>query len=156
MEPHLQSLYKLLDRIFLFIPLACFIRPQNYPGNLTEFICNFIALDCSYNREWWFFLPYVLLVISSKHIFNILDKLDLKTTLTTVTVLCILYIITNTIGKSIFRTSQPLQVVAWYITLLFTKNGFSILGPNIILSMQRVDRPQINRKFLFGEEYREK
>ena len=73
----------------LFIPLACFIRPQNYPGNLTEFICNFIALDCSYNREWWFFLPYVLLVISSKHIFNILDKLDLKTTLTTVTVLCI-------------------------------------------------------------------
>ncbi|MFR5897052.1 MAG: acyltransferase family protein [Phocaeicola massiliensis] len=39
----------------LFIPLACFIRPQNYPGNLTEFICNFIALDCSYNREWWFF-----------------------------------------------------------------------------------------------------
>ncbi len=104
----------------LFIPLACFIRPQNYPGNLTEFICNFIALDCSYNREWWFFLPYVLLVISSKHIFNILDKLDIKTTLTTVTVLCILYIITNTIGKSIFRTSQPLQVVAWYITLLFT------------------------------------
>ena len=54
----------------LFIPLACFIRPQNYPGNLTEFICNFIALDCSYNREWWFFLPYVLLVISSKHIIH--------------------------------------------------------------------------------------
>ena len=71
----------------LFIPLACFIRPQNYPGNLTEFICNFIALDCSYNREWWFFLPYVLLVISSQYIPNIWDQLDLKTTPVTVILL---------------------------------------------------------------------
>jgi hypothetical protein len=86
----------------LFIPLACFIRPQNYPGNLTEFICNFIALDCSYNREWWFFLPYVLLVISSKHIFNILDKLDLKTTLTQPSRCCAYYTLLQILSENLY------------------------------------------------------
>lgn len=107
----------------LFIPLACFIAPKSYPGNLTEFICNLFALDCSYNREWWFFLPYVLLVISSKYIFSFLEKLNTKTTITTVAIVCILYFTANTIGKH-FQTYilqyQPLQVLLWYITLSFT------------------------------------
>ena len=91
--------------------------PKIIQETWPEFICNFIALDCSYNREWWFFFLMSCLLLVPNIYSTFLDKLDLKTTLTTVTVLCILYIITNTIGKSIFRTSQPLQVVAWYITL---------------------------------------
>lgn len=67
----------------LFIPLACLIKPKSYPGSLMEFIGNFVALDCNYNREWWFFLPYVLLVISSKYIFRFLHKLDIKATIIT-------------------------------------------------------------------------
>lgn len=107
----------------LFIPLACLIKPKNYPGSLMEFIGNFVALDCSYNREWWFFLPYVLLVISSKYIFRLLHKLDVKATIITITIVCILYFTANTAGKQ-FRPYilqyQPLQIILWYITLSFT------------------------------------
>lgn len=49
----------------LFIPLASYIRPSEYPGSIGEFVLNFFCLTYSYNGEWWFLRSYILMVLFS-------------------------------------------------------------------------------------------
>ena len=60
--------------LLLMLPVGHFINPINYPGSFSKFIFNFIAWDCSYNSTWWFLFPYILIIISSKFLFKLLDK----------------------------------------------------------------------------------
>lgn len=38
----------------IFIPLGCFLKPDQYPGNLLNIVENVTAWRTSYNWEWWF------------------------------------------------------------------------------------------------------
>ena len=67
---HLWIIYLLL------VPLACCVRPDMYPGNFAIFVKNATSWQCSYIGEQWFFLPYVLLMASSKWIFRLFDKVN--------------------------------------------------------------------------------
>ena len=73
-------LYKRYWYVFLaFIPLACWLRPDQYPGSAQTLLLNFLALSCSYNGEWWFVFPYVVLLILSRHIIDFTRRHTLRT-----------------------------------------------------------------------------
>lgn len=73
-------LYKRYWYVFLaFIPLACWLRPDQYPGSAQTLLLNFLALSCSYNGEWWFIFPYVVLLILSRHIIDFTRRHTLRT-----------------------------------------------------------------------------
>ncbi len=58
----------------LFVGLACFVNPEKYPGSSIEFISNITAWKTSYNWEWWFLFPYVVIIFFSKPLFSWIDK----------------------------------------------------------------------------------
>lgn len=62
---------------FLFIPIACWLKPAAYPRGIAVFLLNLIGLDFSYNAEWWFLLPYVVLALLSPFLFRaVVHKAD--------------------------------------------------------------------------------
>lgn len=60
----------------IFIPLASWLRPETYPGSLTSFISNITAWNPTYNSEWWFLFPYIVLVFLAPLIFPLISKFD--------------------------------------------------------------------------------
>lgn len=62
----------------IFVFAGAFIRPDIYLGSTTKFISNITAYKTTYNNEWWFLLPYVILVLISPGIFKVIDKLNWK------------------------------------------------------------------------------
>ena len=70
------NLYVHLWVIYLiFVPLGSLVRPEMYPGSTWTFIKNATSWQCSYIGEQWFFLPYILLMLFSKWIFVLFDKM---------------------------------------------------------------------------------
>lgn len=57
----------------IFVPLGSFVLPEWYPGSLRGFIENATSWHCTYIGEQWFFLPYILLMLLSKWIFQLFD-----------------------------------------------------------------------------------
>lgn len=69
------NLYIHLWLIYLLVlPLACFVKPELYLGTVETFVKNVTSWQCSYIGEQWFLLPYIILMIAAKLIFNIYDK----------------------------------------------------------------------------------
>lgn len=58
----------------VFIGLACWLKPSAYPGSLSTFISNFTVWDPTYNGEWWFLFPYIILVFLSPLLFPLIAK----------------------------------------------------------------------------------
>lgn len=54
----------------VFIPLGCILVPQSYPGDWITLIENITAWKTSYNWEWWFIFPYLLLLFVSNILFK--------------------------------------------------------------------------------------
>ncbi|MCC8424857.1 acyltransferase family protein [Mucilaginibacter sp. UR6-11] len=54
--------------------LGVILNKVGYPGSFVKFLLNFTALNNSYNGAWWFFFTYILLVSSSKIIYNFIDN----------------------------------------------------------------------------------
>lgn len=50
----------------IFISLATYLYPDRYPGSWTAFLNNVTGWYTTYNGEWWFLFPYVLLLLSVK------------------------------------------------------------------------------------------
>lgn len=63
---------------FLLLPLAIYINPNLFPGNWEIFIKNITSWQCSYIGEQWFFLPYIILMVFSKWVFFLFDKINGK------------------------------------------------------------------------------
>ena len=61
--------------LFIFVGIGSFVRPERYPGSLTDIFLNVTSLSNSYNSETWFLFPYMLLSITSLWIFKCIDKL---------------------------------------------------------------------------------
>lgn len=73
----IYSLYKTYWIIlFIFVlGVGSFLQVDGYPGDVTKFLLAFSGLTAStYNGAAWFFTIYVLFVIFSKSIFQILDR----------------------------------------------------------------------------------
>jgi len=70
------NLYVHLWIIYLiFIPIGHFIKPESYPGDLLCFLGNITSYRVTYNGEQWFLLPYIIILLCSKWIFGIVDRL---------------------------------------------------------------------------------
>ena len=57
-----------------FVIVGCLLGNENYPGSSKEFLMNFLLLSKSYNGAWWFLQTYIILVMLSKSIINIVEK----------------------------------------------------------------------------------
>ena len=58
-----------------FVALASWLKPAEYPGNLTVLLTNFVGLNSSYNESWWFLLPYALLTLCAAPLLRFLYTL---------------------------------------------------------------------------------
>lgn len=61
--------------LLIFVFIGSFVRPDKYPGTLSEMLGNFIGLNNSYNAPTWFLFPYVLLAITSPFIFRVMNRI---------------------------------------------------------------------------------
>lgn len=73
----LYANYWIVLSLFIFLDLS--INKSNL--NIMELISNVLCIDASYNREWWFLFPYALLLLLSKHIFEVINRLDVRITI---------------------------------------------------------------------------
>lgn len=83
MSPIRRSLKLLLNYwvVFaIFVPMGCIIAPEDYSLS-TECILIFTTLINSYNNEWWFLFPYLLLVFTCKPFFQNHSPIIAKTRL---------------------------------------------------------------------------
>lgn len=70
-KKRILKLYLIFWTCFLiFIPFGFVLAPEQYPGNWSIFIENFTAWKTSYNWEWWFIFPYILLLLVSNTLLN--------------------------------------------------------------------------------------
>lgn len=60
--------------VLLFGGLGCWLRPDIYPGTFSDVVCNLTGWTTSYNLESWFLFPYVLLALTSRYVFRLLDR----------------------------------------------------------------------------------
>lgn len=75
-ELNVRSTFRRLWRVYsrfwlvlaLFIPLACWLKPEAYPNGYSTLLLNVLSLDVSYNGEWWFLLPWAILIATAKWI----------------------------------------------------------------------------------------
>lgn len=74
----------------VFVPLGCFLVPEQYPGDLDIFIENFTAWKTSYNWEWWFIFPYILLLLVSNILFKYIIRWNF---FTSILLSCVVYIV---------------------------------------------------------------
>lgn len=58
----------------LFIGLACYLKPDKYPGSWCVFINNITAWNTTYNSEWWFLFPYMVLALLSPSVMRLIRK----------------------------------------------------------------------------------
>lgn len=110
--------------VFLvFIFWGSWLRPDLYPGNWVSFLNNLTGWDTTYNEEWWFLFPYVLLVLSSKFIFSIIKRFCFfKLVLIIGCVFIFSYFITW-LNIHYWHVSRYLHMLILYISLL---SSFSI------------------------------
>lgn len=59
----------------IFIPFSYFFSEWKFVYlDARSFISNFLALSSSYNGEWWFFLPYVMLILLTPIFHRLIDN----------------------------------------------------------------------------------
>lgn len=63
--------------IIIFVTLgAYFVGTDKYPGSCERIIANITAWHTTWNGEVWFFFPYMLLALSSKWLFKLMDNVN--------------------------------------------------------------------------------
>lgn len=58
----------------LFVFIGSFLRPEVYPGTITDIIGNFTTYTYTYNGELWFMFPYIVLALASPLYFKLVRK----------------------------------------------------------------------------------
>jgi len=60
----IKNLFIIYWKVFaIFIPVCILFNISRVPKNLEVFLWNFTGIKISYNGEWWFFTPYIFLLI---------------------------------------------------------------------------------------------
>lgn len=72
----LKKMYLNLWIVILLFPilLGLFLQAPQYPGSILKILMNSTAIQTSYSGIWWYFTTYVLIVLSSKFLFYLLDR----------------------------------------------------------------------------------
>lgn len=74
-----KKLYLLFLLCFtIFIPLACYLKPDMYPGSISTFISNITAWHTTYNSTWWFLFPYIVILLCSNYILALFERHNLR------------------------------------------------------------------------------
>lgn len=115
----IKKLYQRFWLIFLiFIPLGSWLRPDKYPGSIRTFIQNVTGWDTSYNGEWWFLFPYILLVLTAVVIFRILEKYSWKVIIPVNCLLFALVYLTMRMYRPYLYTNQLINMPLLYLSCL--------------------------------------
>ncbi|MCR4613406.1 MAG: acyltransferase family protein [Bacteroidaceae bacterium] len=94
------SLYTNFWIVFLlFIPMACMIRPEDYPKDLPTLALSTIAWTSAYNGAWWFLLPYAVFTLLSAPFMRFVHSHSLRTNLWLLLVAFVIYV-----GNYLLRT----------------------------------------------------
>lgn len=114
----LPGIKSLLINYWVILVLFCLIiapllgDSDRYPNNMTTFLLNALAIDTSYCGAWWFLTTYILLALSSKWIFTVVDKCrPFILLLAVITIYTLGYIQRF---KSIIDLQHP--VLNWFVT----------------------------------------
>ena len=115
------KLYKLYWlTLLVFLPIAHYINPTSYPGNGLNSIENITAYRTTWNGEIWFMFPYILLVLSCKWVFTILNKIGSKKMLAiTYTTYFISILLVSRYYGSFFSHHYAIYHVVLYFDCLF-------------------------------------
>lgn len=64
--------------LFPFVLIGCLLKPDRYPGTLTDVLLNFSSLYTTWNPECWFLFPYSIFSLLSIYIFTLTDKFRIR------------------------------------------------------------------------------
>lgn len=75
----LKSIFKFLINFWIVLVIfsivgLIFDKTGKIPGSVKDFLGNFFLYDLSYNGAWWFVFIYVLLVLLSRPLYQIINK----------------------------------------------------------------------------------
>ena len=63
--------------MLIFVAIGAFVVGMDkYPGGIVDVIENVTAFHPTWNGETWFLFPYLLLVVSSRYLFQLIDKVN--------------------------------------------------------------------------------
>lgn len=118
----LQRILKLYLNLFvvaaIFVPLGIWIAPDKYPGTWLDFINSMTCWNPTYNYEWWFLFPYILLVLTSPWIFKVIARCNVLVNICLFFVgYCISIILLHYTWNYII-TNRPAYMVIYYLYLL--------------------------------------
>lgn len=69
------GLYKKYWSVFLvFIPIGMLLGVERIEKSIVLVIYNLFAINTTYNGEWWFFAPFIVLCIISPFIIRVADR----------------------------------------------------------------------------------
>ena len=70
-----QGLYKQMWQVFfLALPFSLWVNRWKGAALIPEAIMNGLSLDCSFNEEWWFILPFAVMLVIFPAIKRFLDR----------------------------------------------------------------------------------
>lgn len=59
----------------IFLTLGSWLRPDVYPGSFRTMLLNLAGYDVQYNNEYWFLLPYIVLMLVCPWLFRWTERL---------------------------------------------------------------------------------
>lgn len=128
--------------LLIFIPIGSFLYGMSkYPGTFTDILSNITGYHTTWNATIWFLLPYVLLVVASKHIWKIIDSTNKWLYIISTLFLNLLcgYVISRYGSAFLYENSWA------YVPILFLQMLFPFsLGAYIVMY------PKILTKFKMG------
>lgn len=75
--PRIRNLYvNFWIVLFFYVLIGHIVKPEMYPGSIKTLIYNATGFNTTYNGEWWFLLPYSLVVLSSYWVFKFVDRFN--------------------------------------------------------------------------------
>jgi surface polysaccharide O-acyltransferase-like enzyme len=115
--------------LFIFVLGVGFVmgRSNVYPGNVKTFLLSFVAINTEYNGAWWFLTTYIILVLLSPLINNIVIRYDAKSIIITSLIFYTLAYIQRI--KGVFTIDN--LIISWLIrqvSLLGTSQFPFIIG----------------------------
>lgn len=85
--------------LLIFVIIGHFVKPDIYPNNLIHVLINITGINCTYNGEIWFLLPYAIISLLScwiiEFVYNLNDKRKIFITLV---VYSVIFLIARYIG----------------------------------------------------------
>ena len=69
------GLYKQVWTVFVVsLPFTLWLRPSISVHTIRDIIYNFLGLNCTFNEEWWFIVPFAVLMLLFPTIKRFLDR----------------------------------------------------------------------------------